>query len=223
MRKSFLLSLLAVAGTSSGLAAQEFEGMFTVKVKDMPGGTLKTFMKGGKYRMEVSMEGQSMAIIADPAAGETYMLVPQQQMAMVMKMSDAEKLAGERAGTAAANAKLEALGKKEEIAGHSCDYYRISDGTRNTDVCLATGLGTFRGGSSLFAGPPGPRSGGGAPSWAREVLAKGAFPLKVVDGNGKVLWEVTAVERKTLEAELFVVPANFQRMAMPSFGRPPAD
>jgi hypothetical protein len=223
MRKSFLLSLLAVAGTSSGLAAQEFEGVFTVKVKDMPGGSaLKAFMKGAKYRMEVSMEGQNLAIIADPAAGETYMIMPQQQMVMVMKMSEAEKMAAERTGTNTANARLEPLGKRDEIAGHACEYFRATDGSRSTDVCLASGLGTFRGGAGLF-GPPTPRGAGGAPSWAREVLAKGAFPLKVVDSNGNVLWEVTAVERKTLEAELFVVPANFQRMAMPSFGRPPAD
>jgi len=220
MRKSFLLALVALPGAGPALAAQEFEGVFTVRIKDMPGGTaLKTYMKGGKYRMEVSMEGQQMAFIADPAAGETYMVVPQQQMVMVIKMSEAEKLAAERTGAAGAG-KIEALGKKEEIAGHACEYFRVTHSGGHTDACLATGLGTFRGGSGLF-GPPTPRGGSAAPSWAREVLNKGAFPLKVVDQNGGVLWEVTGIEKKTLEAELFVPPANFQRMPMPSFGRPP--
>lgn len=222
-RRALPLAGLLLAAAGSSLRAQEFEGVFTSRAKGMAeGAALKTFVKAGKYRMEVVMPGQgAMTIIADPAKGESYMVLPAQQMYMVMKLADAGHLVDDavRRNTSGEGSMV-ATGRKDEIAGHSCEYYQFKDASTTTDICMATGLGKFHGAESMFGGPPGRGGMTAAPPWARELLRKGAVPLKVVDASGGVLWEVTAIEKKSLEASLFTPPANFRRMEMPG-GRPP--
>jgi hypothetical protein len=219
MRGALLPAAVLLVTSSTIARAQDFEGIVTARVKGMPGGgDMKTYLKGGKYRVEISMPGQgAVAIIADPVAGETYMLMPAQSMYMVMKLADAERMADSLIRRKVGEeSSLVATGKTEEIAGHRCEYYRFRDGKSVTDVCLTTGLGMFRGGASMFGGGMPGRS---APPWVRELLQKGAFPLKVTDSVGVAIWEVTTVEKKRLDAALFTLPANYQRMQMP--GRPP--
>jgi len=218
---SLALSGLLLALSAAPVAAQEFEGVFTSRVPG-PGGTLelKTSVKGARYRMDVALPGQgTVAMIGDPAAGEIYLVMAAQQMIMVMKLPEGDRASEPGTGT---EASFTATGRKEVIAGHNCEYFRFTEGTNVTEVCFASDLGAFRGGASLFGGPPGRTGMPATPPWARELLRKGAFPLKVARGNGEVVWEVVAVERKSLEAALFTPPANYQRMTMPSFGRPPA-
>ena len=59
------------------------------------------------------------------------------------------------------------------------------------------------------------------PGWA-SGLGYNAFPLKVQKGD-KVIFEVTASERKSLDAAPFAAPAGFNKFDMPSvpaFKRP---
>ena len=222
-RRALTLAGLLFAAAGSPLQAQDFEGVFTSRAKGMPeGATMKTFVKDGKYRMEVLLPGQGpMTIIADPSVGETYMVMPSQQMYMVMKLADAGQVVDSlvRRNTSG-EASLVATGRKEEIAGHACEWYQFKDESTTTDICMASGLGRFRGAEAMFGGGPGRSGMTAAPHWARELLRKGAVPLKVVDASGAVIWEVTAIEKKPLEASLFKPPANFRRMEMPG-GRPP--
>jgi hypothetical protein len=226
MHQSLRLRVSRLAGSglllllAAPLAAQDFEGVFTSKVQSPQGAMeMKMSVKGARYRVDFAMAGQgAIAMIGDPAAGEIYMLMPTQQMAMVMKLPEAEKL------TEQANArevKLTPTGRTETVAGHECEYYRFTEGKNTTDICFAAGLGGFKGAASMF-GPPGRGGMTAAPPWARELLRKGSFPLKVVSGEGTPIWEVVSVERKSLSADLFIVPADYRRMDMPSFGRPPS-
>ena len=52
------------------------------------------------------------------------------------------------------------------------------------------------------------------PGWA-SGLGPNTFPLKVTKGD-KVILEVTGVEKKTLDAALFVAPPAFNKFEMPS-------
>lgn len=205
------------------LAAQEFEGVLLMRAKGMPGGTMKGYVKSGKYRMEISVEGRGdMVIIADPAAGETYMVMPSQSMYMVMKMADMERgvdsLIRREVGEGAT---LTPTGKKEAVAGRSCEVFRYKDSRSEMDLCLARELGAFKGAEAFFGGRMTPGRTPQAPPWVREMLRQGAFPLKVSETSGEVIWEVLSMEKRELEAALFVPPANFRRMEMPGFGRPP--
>jgi hypothetical protein len=213
------LALLApVAGAT--VQAQDFEGVITAKVKGMPGGgEMKTFLKGNKSRVEITAPQGAMVVISDPSAGETYMVMPAQSMIMVMKMADAERMADSLIRRNASESSLIPLGKKDEIAGHRCEWYRFREPRTANDLCLASGLGMFRGGAPVFGGGMPGRSPS-MPAWAKEMMRKGMFPLKVSDTVGVAIWEVVALEKKPLEASLFVPPANYQRMQMP-MGRPP--
>jgi hypothetical protein len=59
---------------------------------------------------------------------------------------------------------------------------------------------------------------GPAPAWQKQIAD--GFPLKVSSPDGTVALEVIKVEKKRLANDLFSVPANFTKMAMPG-GRPP--
>ena len=57
---------------------------------------------------------------------------------------------------------------------------------------------------------------------AAKLFADGFFPLKVVNtekGKKEVVLEATRVEKKALEASLFVPPPDYTEMKMPGFGR----
>jgi len=216
-----LAAAVLLPATAVLARAQDFEGTITAKVRGMPGGgEMKTYLKGNKSRVEITAPQGAMVIISDPAAGETYMVMPAQSMIMVMKMADAERMADSLIRRNASESSLTPLGKKDEIAGHACEYYRYRDAKTATDLCLAGGLGMFRGGAPVFGGLS-PGRTPSMPAWAKEMMRKGMFPLKVTDTVGVAIWEVVALEKKPLEASLFVPPANYQRMQMPMMGRPP--
>src|SRR4026208_1625420 len=212
--RASLIAAALVAASSAIASAQDFEGSITVRVKGMPGGgATKAYVKGVKYRVEISGPQGEMAIITDPEAGETYMVMPARSMYMVMKLSDAEQMADSLLRrNVSGESTLTALGKQEEIAGHRCEYFRFRDAKSATDMCITTGLGVLRGGAGLVGGGMPGRRRAEPPPWVRELLRKGAFPLKVADTTGVPIWEVLALERKSLEASLFVQPPTFQRM-----------
>ncbi len=220
---------LAVAlglAAPSALPAQAFQGVLTMRVRDMPAGSeMRAFIRGGKMRMEVQAAGGApMVMIADPAAGEEYVLLPGQQVFMAMKLTDLQKLADTlaRGARSPAGSTMTASGKKAAIAGYSCEIYRYRDPHSALDLCLAKGLGTLGGAAGLFGGISGrPGTPSDEPPWARELSRQGAFALRVADTTGVAVWEVTRIEKKAVDATLFAPPHGYRRMEMPSLGRRP--
>lgn len=212
-RTMSLLVLLAAP-----LAAQgSFEGAMTVKVADSKGkeSSIAYMMKDGKIRMnQPGPKGENMGIIIDGSTKKMLMLMDAQKMYMEMELkSPAEKKpAGDRRTTA------ERTGRMERIAGYNCEHVIVTDddGTA-TDACVSGELGSFR--MPMGGGPmTQPRE----PGWA-SGLGANAFPLRVQKGE-KVVFEVTTVERKSLDAALFAPPSGFNKFempSMPSFKRPP--
>jgi hypothetical protein len=135
-----------------------------------------------------------------------------------------KKDTGAGAGGAAAMPKVTATGRKETIAGHECEYYVMGD-KAETEVCSAKGLGMFMMGQSPMGGGPASLAALAAMSTnpdAVKLFADGFFPLKVVNvkgGKNEVVMEATRVEKKTLEASLFVPPPDYTEMKMPGLGR----
>ncbi len=65
------------------------------------------------------------------------------------------------------------------------------------------------------------RGRGAEPPPAWQKLGRDAFPLKVQRAGDNIAFEVTKVERKSLDASLFSVPDGFQKFDMGRMGRPP--
>jgi hypothetical protein len=101
---------------------------------------------------------------------------------------------------------VEKTGKKETIAGLTCEDWVVKDpsGSR-TETCVVQGL--------AFLDLDTLRHGNNGSSWSREMRANKTFPLRSVeyDSSGKELSraEVTAVTREKLDDALFQVPATY--------------
>ena len=89
---------------------------------------------------------------------------------------------------------------------------------QDSDICAAKGLGMFMGGRA--GGPGGKGMFGGLPAGYEEYAEfakEGFLPLKVTpikNGKEEVVMEATSVEKKSLDASLFAVPAGYQQMDM---------
>lgn len=196
-------SALLLAFTATTLAAQSsFEGSITMSLTGDDG--RKTEMsylaKNGKLRVE--MPGGRGAGIIDAAAKKMLIVMTAQKMYLEMDLAGAQA-----AATRGANPpKVVRTGKTETIAGYKCEHIEVTgdDGVMN-DVCGASGIGTFAVPSMGRGGPP--------PSEAWQKGMGDMFPLKV-QRAGKLVIEVTKIEKKSLDDALFSVPSDFTKFDM---------
>jgi len=234
-----LCMALATFSCAAPLLAQPagFEGIVAFKMMGKGQGAEMTQMyKGTKNRTEISGGGPNTAMIMDMTTGVMTVLMPQQKMYMVMDMRKAgqalagmpfgkgKKDTGVGAGVPSALASIKATGRKETIAGHECEYYVMGE-KGEAEVCSAKGLGMFMMGQSPMGGGMGSMAALaalGTNSDAVKLFADGFFPLKMVNtehGKREVVMEATRVEKKSLDASLFVPPPDYKEMKMPGFGR----
>ncbi len=211
------LGALLLATIPRQSEAQTFEGEVGLKT---PNGSIDAVVKGAKARFTTQTAMGPAAIIMDPASGEMYIVVDAQRMIMVMKLDDAI-----RTSTDTSTGTLTALNRTDMVAGHQCAVFRYLSATSAEDLCVASGLGqlgitTLFGGSMMGRGRP---SSPHAPGWAGALAQQGGFPLRVADTTGVVKYEVTRIQSKSIPDSLLTPPADYQRMNMPSFGRPPGN
>ena len=215
--------------------AAGFEGIVAYKMMGNGKAAEMTQMyKGMKSRTEVSSGGQTSAMIMDMAAGTMTVLMPPQKTYMVMDMKKmgqglggllgkGHKDGGPGGGMPGSMPKITATGRKETIAGHECEYYVMGE-KGEAEVCSAKGLGMFMMGQSPMSGAVSSMASLAAlatNSDAAKLFADGFFPLKMVNtehGKREVVMEATRVEKKALDASLFVPPPDYKEMKMP-FGR----
>jgi len=90
---------------------------------------------------------------------------------------------------------------KEDIAGHSCDVWKVEEPKGGHEVCVIQG--------GAFA-DPGLRN---APTWMRELAVRTVFPLRVNDREGKPRMTVTKLDTHSLDAALFAIPRSYKNLA----------
>jgi len=221
-----VVSLLGVGPMS----AQAFEGVISTKLSpesDVVEANMS--VKGPMMATTVTMPsgpmaGQEARMIMNNSTGKMTMLlqlpagmgnIPGMAGGKGIKMvidvkAEAAKYANEPG-------ELKKLATTQKIAGHSCDDYElVTKGKKSTFMCVTDDLGAF----SL------PSMGGGrnSPSdWSRILQAKSLFPLKVWTSPDKALFEVTAIQRKSIPASTFVIPEGYNDMSgmMGGMGRRP--
>src|SRR6185503_7655134 len=204
---------VGVLWTAPAAAQGTFEGMVTSRMSSgegRPTVLLRTYQMGSKVRQEYDTPQGTMASIIDGKTGEMMTIMAAQKKYMVINMRDAVKtMAPAVKGmqpTAAdvAKYKVTPTGKRETIAGVSCEHYKFSSADRpgaDLDICGATGMG--------FMGSPDGNgmSGMGMPNTAdmlkgnpalASLAAKGFFPLKMTmsDRDRTSVFEATALERR---------------------------
>ncbi len=220
-----LTSLLAATVLALPAAAQApFQGVVKYRMtSDGRSFDIVYMTKGERVRTEMEMEGMQVFMLMDAGNATMTTVMPDQRMYMTM---DLNRMAGRAAQRDTTVPKITRTGRTETIAGHSCEHYLMGD-KQDVDVCVASGLGYYLGGSESQRG----RSSGfglpaaGDPRWRefRAMFKDGFFPLSTTmteGGKVKMSMVATSVEARTLADNLFTVPAGFNEMRMPGMGQP---
>ena len=223
-----LIRFLVVTGLCAAghvFAAGSFEGKVTLVMTSGKGRAqdMTYSMKGQKIRMDIKAEGHEMSSIMDMAKLEMLMLMPEQNMYMVMPIKKPIEQAMEKQG--ASTAEVEVTGKTDTILGYKCSQILVKDKGTVTEMWVAEGLGMFMGMGSGGGGGGGPFGGGQKPAaakWEEALKDKGGFPLRVITTDAKsketFRMEATKIEPGTLPESLFVPPAGYSKFQMPDFG-----
>jgi hypothetical protein len=212
-RRSAVLGLLCIAPALivAPAAAQSFEGTVTMNITNDDGAsrTMSFMLKNGKMRFDPG--GGQVSVIIEPATQRMTVIMNAQKMYMQREFSDVMPAIAMDSGKGPAITKT---GKFETIAGYRCEHMTVTDTDgRSVDACMSSELGGFR--MPAASNPMAPQEEAG---WLTK-LGDRRFPLKVTKG-GKTVMLVTAVDKKTLDASLFVPPEGYQSFSMPVRKRP---
>lgn len=207
-----LLRLSAVTVLAAALWQAEFEGAITMRVSAAStggaarGGGIQEaeyLVRGSSVRVNLTGPAGAMSMLMSGSEKKSWVLMPAQKAYMELSVDTASSAARNTlVGTTVVK-----TGKRDMVAGTSCEVHRVTSPLDTTDVCLAKGMGRF-------VSPLGGMGGGALAPWQR-VLDADVFPMKVAKPDGTVVMEVTKVERRRLAPDLFAIPLAWQKMSMP--------
>jgi hypothetical protein len=225
MRLTKLLFPLAVL--AAPLAAQGFEGTVSANlpVADGTVNEMKFLVKGDQTAVIMKaganmgpMAGAELRVIMDTKGGKSTVLIPLTgemaaqfgamgggNMKGIKQVVDLNQMAG-REDTASPVVK--ALGTSQTIAGHKCNDFEVTDGKEISRVCLSTDMGSF-----AFPAMGGRGRGAAAsPGWTRFLASHPGFPLKAWTTDGRVTFEVTKIEKGSVDPSMFEIPEGYMDM-----------
>jgi hypothetical protein len=218
--RTALVAVWLLIGTAF-LHAGDFEGILHMKttLTEMKTASMSDwYIKGDVARMERSHEeGQGSAMIMDGQKRSMIILMPEKKVAMEFTLDATSDTMAEHMKEEFEKKVVDRTGKTEKIAGYPCEVWRISDKeTKNLEheICVAKGFGR---GATAFLDPKRLQQSS-QPSWVKQLAKEGGFGMRSIgyDDLGKEAsrTEVVGVEKKRLDASLFVVPADYTRQNM---------
>lgn len=225
---NFFTRIFAVVALGAAVLGQAaaFEGKVSLAISSGKGKgqnqVLDYSIKGGAVRIDMTAEGKSFASIMDLQNMEMLMLMPDEQMYMVMPIKETVDKAMDK--VVENDATIEKTGRTETILGYKCDEYVTKDKKTTTEIWIAEGLGTFMGLGNNGGGMGGMFGGKSkaAEGWEQKFKGKPGFPLRVVSRDAKsketFRMEATKIEPGSLPASLFQPPAGWQKFQMPNMG-----
>ena len=211
MKRRNILSLLIIpvllfVFAQTGLSQDKFEGNVTFNAYDNgESHTIDYFVKGSKIRFDANEKGQQGQIVMDPAAKQFMIIMPQQKMYMVMQIPDTDMNSGNSEESDIAS-KFVKTGETKEILGYTAEKWTYQDGDTQGEAWMTNEIGGFQ----LFDNPMQEDK----PQWQKDIEDAGYFPLEVYE-NGNKVFEVTNIEKKSLDESMFEAPAGYQKMDMP--------
>jgi Domain of unknown function (DUF4412) len=202
-----------VAGTSSAVRSQTFDGVVEFTVTSEEGTMPMTYMeKGNNVRIEMEgRPGMKAAILINVKDKKATMLMEKMKMYMPIPEPKASETSGPKP-------EITKTGKTQEILGYKCEQVIIKYGERQTEVWITKDLGPF---AMFQMGPPGKASR--EEEWQKVIGKEGGFPLKAVTTLGdKKVNEMTAtkVEKKSLDNALFQIPEGYKQFDPSMMGGP---
>jgi len=223
-----MMSVLSLAITvcSSFAFAGDFEGVIHMK-STFAGDETKVsesdwFIKGDHLRIErrsknsdQSDSGRMGVMIFNPERKVRYLLIPERKQYIEHSTEEA----AEKTAELLKDLKYEIVrtGKADTVAGYRCEIFETKQkdtGKIRGESCAAKGLantGSFIGLARSDAG----KLSSDVPRELRQIIKEGYFLLRMVtkdeDGSEKTRTEAMNVERKKLDNNLFVPPADYTK------------
>ncbi len=171
--------------------------------------------KGDKLRFDdpakhsyMIMNAADKKIIEVDDAKKTAMVIDLDQMQKMADQMTHGPHAPPGTGVDDEDTTIDMSGGTDVVAGYSCDKWKVTETNkvthkvRKTDTCLAKGIGF----------PDMSMGHSSAKSWTSKLVADKFFPLRLTtteDGVETMHMEVTKVDKKTLAATRFEVPAGY--------------
>jgi len=203
----FLLFAAFLVLPGKTYSQDQFEGKVTFNVFDNgESHTMQYYVKGSKLRFDANEQGHEGQIIMDPAEKQFMIIMPQQKMYMVMPIPD---MKDKNKGSESTGDKADFVktGETKDILGYSAEKWTYKNGDDQGEAWMTKDIGGFQ----LFDNPMQQDQ----PQWQKDLQAEGYFPLLVYE-NGDKVFEVTNIDKKSLDASMFEPPAGFQKMDMPA-------
>ena len=200
---------LALAVTPAAAQAT-FEGVVTMRIRSaqLPaeGMTMRYHVRPGGLRTEMEVGGRAFAYsILDTVRREAYSVLPELRMYTTMPFPDSAAIAAMMGTRAATAPSVTALGRRDTVAGHACELYRVVSDTLVVESCIATDFPSVL---PALGRPGGPiASVAGMPN---------GMTLRITpQGAAHPLMEVVGIERRALDAALFALPPGYTRVETP--------
>lgn len=200
----WLLVIFQIVATPQSL----FEGVVHIAVDETDGDAqfIEYFAKKGQYMLKGS-EGENILILDK----KMVVIVHDQKMYIEIPLD------GKGADLADANipetkskedntSSITKTNETKDILGFSCVKWQQKDSEGTTDIWLTDELGAFM----MFGDKEKAQD-----RWKDELSSIG-FPMQIIE-NGKTVFEVKKVEKKSLDQSLFEIPEGYQKMAIPGF------
>jgi hypothetical protein len=211
----------------------EFEGEITAvvstkgKQKNVPQ-QLVFGIKKPKYRIDIAPTAgspdlaQGGAFLIDPEAKKGYLLTHSRKTAMLVDFEKMKAMPkgqipglpsaprGTPSAVPAQPPTIEKTGKKDTVAGYTCEIWNITSEGKRAEACVAEGI-TWMDLTDL---------GFGSPELALAVLASEAnrFPLRAIayDAKGaeETRMEATKIDKKKIDDARFLVPPDYKVIDM---------
>jgi len=194
----FAIILFLLAGTPFAQDAFEGKVIFNVE-KDGKTQVMDYYAKNKKFRMEVPEEGGT--ILFDSQALKMYVIMDEQKMYMETTMMPMSAGAG--------GGSITKTGETKTILGFPCEKFLFDQKDTKGEAWMTKELGAFM----FFM-----ESQQEMPEWQSEVLDAGYFPLQVTQYDKREetqsVYNVIEVTPMELNDDLFVPPANYQKLDM---------
>ncbi len=206
------------AEKASGIFSKPFEGILHMQISS-PGqntqsGKLFIASEGTRFEMNIMNPGTDqvmMRIVTFTPAAEPNMLYTLNEQNKSYSVIDMEKLRediGELGNeTPDEDFSVEKLGT-ETLHGYACTHVRLTDKHGETELWLTRDLLSTADYARL-------QGGGDKENYAFEAKMKKAglegFPLKTFDKESGTTMEFSEIERTSLDASLFSVPAGYTK------------
>mgnify|MGYP001809687768 FL=1 len=202
--------------------SREFEGVLTMKTTIPEAGTTETKMFIAKegVRMETKSNiknmpaGMQMVIVSPSETPNLVYLINESNKTYTLIDTDEMKkeAASEGYSDFYKDAKIENLGK-ESVNGYSCTHVRVTNGENVSDMWVSKDVLDY----ATYARMQSTRDKD-MPEFAKRMKAAGydGFPVKMVQSPSSVTTELVKVDRQSLEASLFEVPAGYTKTELPT-------